>query len=137
MTNNFVEQLEESTKVLLQFEKRGGLLPVVVQEFHSGQILMLGYANQEAFDRTLESGLATFWSTSRKKLWTKGETSGNGMQMKNILIDCDQDAIVYQVELLGDGVCHTVNQNGEHRKACFYRSYDADNNTLKFLKGTK
>jgi len=129
MENSFKERLEEGKDLQLQFEKRGGLLPVAVQEYSTGQILMLGYANKEAFDKTIHSGKATFWSTSRTTLWTKGETSGNFLIMKNILIDCDQDAIIYQVELNGDGVCHTSGQNGEHRKACFYRSHNSEEKT--------
>ena len=126
-------EIEEGSKLQLQFKKRGGLLPVVVQEHESMQILMLGYVNEEAFEYTLKSGKATFWSTSRNKIWTKGETSGNTLMMKNILVDCDQDAIIYQVNLVGEGVCHTVNQEGKHRKACFYRNFDVNSNTLRFL----
>lgn len=137
MQSNFTEELEESIDLQLQFDKRGGLLPVIVQEYDSGQILMLGYANDQAFENTIQTGKATFWSTSRKKLWIKGEQSGNTLVLKNILVDCDQDAIIYQVELMGDGVCHTTDQHGKHRKACFYRSYDSTQNKLQFLKGMK
>lgn len=137
MQNNFKEELEESIHVQLQFDKRGGLLPVIVQEYDSGQILMLGYANRQAFENTIETGKATFWSTSRNKLWIKGEQSGNALLLKKILVDCDQDAIIYQIELIGDGVCHTIDENGKHRKACFYRSYDSKQNKLQFLKGMK
>jgi phosphoribosyl-AMP cyclohydrolase len=137
MQSNFKEELEESTDLQLQFDKRKGLLPVVVQEYSSGQILMLGYANQEAFENTVNTNKATFWSTSRKKLWIKGEQSGNALIIKKILVDCDQDAIIYQVELMKDGVCHTFDQLGKHRKACFYRSYDSEENNLQFLKGMK
>lgn len=112
----------EETKVLQpQFEKRGGLLPVVVQESSSKQILMLGYANQEAWEETLKTGLATFWSTSRNELWTKGKTSGDFLEIQDILLDCDQDAIIYQVRMAGKGACHTKNEQGEARKSCFYR----------------
>ncbi len=135
MQGNFKQELEENTNLQLQFDKRGGLLPVVVQEYSSGQILMLGSINEEAFNNTLKTGKASFWSTSRNKLWVKGEQSGNILVIKNILVDCDQDAVIYQVELVGDGVCHTFGQNGKHRKACFYRSYDSKQNKLQFLKG--
>ncbi len=134
MISELKQELEEGEKLLLQFEKRGGLLPVIVQEHSSGQVLMLGYANQEAFEKTLESGKATFWSTSRNKLWTKGETSGDYLEMIDILVDCDQDAIVYQVRLAGEGVCHTYDKAGKHRKACFYRSYESGKKRLQFLK---
>ena len=127
------EQLERGIELQLQFDKRGGLLPVVVQEFVSGQILMLGYTNQEAFNQTVSTRQATFWSTSRNKLWTKGETSGDYLKIMDILIDCDQDAIVYQVKLAGDGACHTIGKNGRHRKTCFYRAYDSNKNALQPL----
>ena len=126
-------ELEESLNMTPQFEKRGGILPVIVQEYSSGQILMLGYANKKAFELTLEKEKAPFWSTSRYTLWTKGETSGNYLTIKNIIIDCDQDAIIYQVELMGSGVCHTLNTKGEHRKACFYRRYDMEKRELEFI----
>ncbi len=113
--------LEEGIDIQIQFGKRGGLVPVVVQEVKSNQILMLGYANQEAFQQTLETGLATFYSTSRKEIWTKGKTSGDLLKIHKILTDCDQDALIYQVELLGHGACHTKNPDGETRKSCFYR----------------
>lgn len=135
MENSSKVALEEELVPQFQFEKRGGLLPVVAQEFDTGQILMLGYANKEAFEYTLKSNKATFWSTSRNELWTKGETSGNYMKIIKILVDCDQDAIIYQVKLMGGGVCHTFNQEGENRKACFYRSYDLEENKLQFIDG--
>lgn len=130
-------ELEEGLNLSLQFEKRGGLLPVAVQEYSTGQILMLASVNEEAFEKTVRSGKATFWSTSRNELWTKGETSGDYLDMVNILVDCDQDALVYQVILAGKGVCHTYDENKEHRKACFYREYDKEKNQLQFLKGMK
>jgi len=96
---------------------------------------MLASVNKEALSKTLQTKMATFWSTSRNKLWTKGETSGDFLKIDNILVDCDQDALVYQVTLLGDGVCHTFNTEGKHRKACFYRELDLDKNSLQFIKG--
>tara|TARA_B100001142_G_scaffold236481_1_gene234951 strand:+ start:432 stop:839 length:408 start_codon:yes stop_codon:yes gene_type:complete len=129
-----INQLEEGLEISPQFSKRGGLLPVVVQETSTGQILMLASVNEEAFQKTLETKLATFWSTSRNKLWTKGESSGDLLKVNNILIDCDQDAIVYQVTLLGNGVCHTFDSNGNHRKACFYRELNMEQNKLQFIK---
>ena len=127
-------QLEEGLTLDPQFAKRGGLLPVAVQETSTGQILMLASVNEEAFKKTLETKLATFWSTSRNKLWTKGETSGDLLKMDKILIDCDQDALVYQVTLLGQGVCHTYDNKGDHRKACFYRELNTDQTDLQFIK---
>jgi len=130
-------ELEEGFQFTPQFAKRGGLLPVAVQETSTGQLLMLASINEEALDQTIKTGLATFWSTSRNKLWVKGETSGDFLTIDHILVDCDQDAFVYQVTLQGAGVCHTFDQEGKHRKACFYRALDLEKNDLKFLKGMK
>lgn len=135
MTKVATIALEEGIQFDPQFEKRGGLLPVAVQETNSGQLLMLASINKEALQKTLKTELATFWSTSREQLWTKGETSGDVLQVDNILIDCDQDALVYQVTILGNGVCHTFNQFGKHRKACFYRELDLESNKLQFIDG--
>ena len=127
-------ELEEGLRLNLQFAKRDGLLPVAVQETTTGQLLMLASVNKEALSKTLKTKLATFWSTSRNKLWTKGETSGDMLRVDKILIDCDQDALVYQVTLLGNGVCHTYDTNGKHRKACFYRELNIEQNSLQFIK---
>ena len=133
MISEKIIELEESLALNPQFEKRGGLLPVAVQETSTGQLLMLGSVNKEALAKTLKTKKATFWSTSRNKLWTKGETSGDFLRIDKILIDCDQDALVYQVTLLGDGVCHTYNLQGKHRKACFYREINIEEEKLQFI----
>ena len=127
-------ELEEGLALDLQFEKRNGLLPVAVQETATGQLLMLASVNKEALSKTLKTKKATFWSTSRNELWTKGETSGDMLRVDKILVDCDQDALVYKVTLLGDGVCHTYDLEGRHRKACFYREFDLEKNSLQFIK---
>ena len=129
-----VKELEETTEIMPQFEKRGGVLPVAVQETSTSQILMLASVNKEAFEYTIQNKVAAFFSTSRNMLWIKGESSGNFLQLDEVLIDCDQDALVYKVTLKKGGVCHTFNENGENRKACFYRSLDNDLQTLKFLE---
>ena len=97
----------------LDFDKVGGLIPIVVQEFKSKDILMLAYANKEALEKTLATGYAHYWSRSRSKLWMKGETSGNVQKVKGIMVDCDYDAILYIVEQKGN-VCHTG------RETCFH-----------------
>ena len=127
--------LEEGLKLNPQFSKRNGLLPVAVQETETGQLLMLASVNKEALSKTLKTKLATFWSTSRNTLWTKGETSSDMLRVDKVLIDCDQDALVYQVTLLGNGVCHTYDSKGKHRKACFYRGLDPEQNNLQFIEG--
>ncbi len=114
------ENLEETLKLKINFDENG-LVPVVVQIMGSDQILMLAYANRKALSETLKSGYATFWSRSRQKLWTKGEESGNYLRIEEILVDCDQDALVYRVFMDGWGACHTKNQKGLPRKTCFYR----------------
>jgi phosphoribosyl-AMP cyclohydrolase len=99
----------------LDFSKLDGLLPAVIQDAASGRVLMVGFMNEEAFRRTVETGYATFWSRSRKKLWMKGEHSGHRLEVREISIDCDQDAVLVKVRALGPGVCH----NGY--ESCFYR----------------
>lgn len=130
-------ELEEGLRLNLQFAKRDGLLPVAVQETATGQLLMLASVNKEALSITLKTKMATFWSTSRNKLWTKGENSGDMLRVDNILIDCDQDALVYQVTLLGNGACHTYDLKGNHRKACFYRTLNLEHNNLQFIEDMK
>lgn len=127
-------QLEQGIEFNPQFKKRGGLLPVAVQETSTGQLLMMASLNEEALRQTVKTGYATFWSTSRNELWVKGESSGNRLSIDQILVDCDQDAFVYQVTLQGEGVCHTQDSQGNHRKACFYRFLNNNNNSLFFLK---
>ncbi len=110
-------------KVKIDFEKGGGLVPAIVQHFRTNRVLMLGYMNKAAFDKTIELGKATFFSRSRNRLWTKGETSGNYLNVKDILIDCDQDALLVKVEPTGP-VCHT----GE--EACFNEKKKENGNFL-------
>jgi len=99
------------------FKKRGGIIPAIVQDIETKLILMLAYVNEEAFLKTLRSGWATFYSTSRNQIWIKGETSGNGMHVYDVLYDCDGDAIIYLVRLRDGGcACHTGT------RSCFYRS---------------
>ena len=94
-----------------------GLVSVVVQDSGSGEVLMLAYANREAVEKTLETGLAHYYSTSRKKLWLKGESSGNTQKVGEVLVDCDGDALIYKVEQKG-GACH------KGYRTCFYRKFD-------------
>jgi phosphoribosyl-AMP cyclohydrolase len=100
----------------VDFAKMGGLVPAVIQDNATGRVLMLGFMNEEALRRTVETGFATFYSRSRNKLWLKGETSGHRLVVKDIATDCDLDALLVRVEPLGPGVCHDGYQS------CFYRS---------------
>ena len=91
----------------LDFDKLGGLLPAVVQDSADGEVLMVGFMNREALDRTLEEGYVTFFSRTRNQLWTKGETSGNRLEVISAATDCDRDTVLLQVRVLGEGVvCH-------------------------------
>ncbi len=99
----------------LDFSKADGLVTAVIQDHASGRVLMVGYMNEEAFRRTVESGFATFYSRSRQKLWLQGETSGHRLVVKSIATDCDCDAVLVEVEALGPGVCH------EGYQSCFFR----------------
>lgn len=92
----------------IDFDKMQGLVPAVVQDAASGELLMLGFLNRAALDATLQTGLVTFYSRTRQCLWTKGETSGNYLQVVNAWTDCDQDTVLFKVRVLGEGkVCHT------------------------------
>lgn len=99
----------------LDFEKADGLVTAVIQDHASGRVLMVGYMNEEAFRKTVETGFATFYSRSRRKLWLKGESSGHRLVVKEIATDCDRDAVLVKVEALGPGVCH------EGYESCFFR----------------
>src|SRR6516165_9735409 len=90
----------------LDFEKSDGLITAVIQDHASGRVLMVGYMNQEAFRKTVDTGFATFWSRSRRKLWLKGESSGHRLAVKEIFTDCDRDTVLLKVEAIGPGVCH-------------------------------
>ena len=92
----------------MDFSKLGGLVPAVIQDEQTNEVLMVGFMNQQALDRTIDSGFATFFSRTRNALWMKGETSGNRLQVSQILVDCDDDTVLLKVKRLGDGnVCHT------------------------------
>jgi phosphoribosyl-AMP cyclohydrolase len=92
-----------------------GLMPVIVQRKRNGKVLMLGYMNLEAYQETLRSGYVTFFSRSRQKLWTKGETSGHRLLVREIRLDCDRDALLIQADLTGPGCCHLGYES------CFFR----------------
>ena len=101
----------------MDFSKLDGLIPAVIQDAESLEVLMVGFMNEEALRLTKETGFATFFSRTRNKLWMKGETSGNRLQVVEMLTDCDDDTVLVKVKRLGDGnVCHT----GE--RTCFFRA---------------
>jgi len=100
---------------LIELKFADGLIPAIIQERSSGTVLMLGYMNSEAIEQTLSSGHVTFFSRSRQKLWTKGETSGHRLRVREVRVDCDQDALLIQADLDGPGCCHLG------YKSCFFR----------------
>jgi phosphoribosyl-AMP cyclohydrolase len=110
----------------LDFKKTGGLVPAVVQDYESGEVLMLAYINREAWEATLSTGKATYFSRSRKKLWIKGETSGNMQIVREIRIDCDDDTVLFKVEQIGGAACH------KGYKSCFYKK--VNDNTIEIIE---
>ena len=105
--------------ITLDFKKSGGLIPAIAQDNNSNEILMLAYMNEESWNKTLETGKATYWSRSRNELWVKGESSGNVQLVKEILVDCDADAVVLKIEQIGGAACHTG------YRSCFFRRITA------------
>jgi phosphoribosyl-ATP pyrophosphohydrolase/phosphoribosyl-AMP cyclohydrolase len=104
----------------MDYSKLNGLIPAVIQDAETSEVLMVGFMNDEALERTRNTGFATFFSRTRNKLWMKGETSGNRLAVTDILVDCDDDTVLVKVRRQGDGnVCHT----GE--RSCFFRKLDA------------
>ena len=100
----------------LDFSKSAdGLIPAVAQDYETGDVLMLAYINKEAWEKTLETGIATYWTRSRRKLWVKGESSGNIQKVKEILVDCDLDTVIFKIEQVGGAACH------EGYRSCFFR----------------
>ncbi|RPJ81462.1 MAG: phosphoribosyl-AMP cyclohydrolase [Deltaproteobacteria bacterium] len=104
--------------IKLDFSKLNGLLPAIVQDYETGEVLMLAFMNEEAWESTLSTGKATYYSRSRQKLWIKGETSGHIQMVREIRIDCDNDTVLLKVKQVGDAACHTGYQS------CFYRKIE-------------
>lgn len=101
--------------ISLNFQKCGGLVPTIVQDFETGEVLMLAFMNEEAWHETLRTGLATYWSRTRRELWVKGKTSGNVQHVKEVRIDCDDDTILLKVDQVGGAACHTG------YRSCFFK----------------
>lgn len=135
-------QLEEGSDLLLDFDKLEkvaqtgeSLLPVVVQDTDSKEVLIIAYANETALRYTLEYGVAAFWSTSRNKLWVKGETSGDTLEIVEVRVNCEQNSLLYIVRPLGEGACHTKGPDGKARGSCYYRR--AKDGKLEFVDERK
>ncbi len=99
----------------LDFDKSGGLIPAIAQDVTTGEVLMMAHVNREAWEATLATGIAHYWSRSRNALWKKGESSGNVQEVREIRVDCDADCILLKVHQVGDAACHTG------YRSCFYR----------------
>ena len=119
MSEKFEEKNDSVSVSDLNFEKSSGLLPVIAQDYGTGRVLLLAYANLEAVRKTQETGYAHYWSRSRNMIWKKGESSGNVQKINRILVDCDADALIYQVQQKGSA-CHTGAAN------CFFRELTKD-----------
>ena len=104
----------------LDFKKSGGLIPAIAQDWKTGEVLMLAYINEESWKETLRTGHGVYWSRSRSKLWHKGEESGNVQIVKEILVDCDADTVIFKVEQVGGAACH------EGYRTCFFRKVAGD-----------
>ncbi|HOP47911.1 MAG TPA: phosphoribosyl-AMP cyclohydrolase [Desulfobacteraceae bacterium] len=114
MKNNNQKNIE------LDFKKGNGLLPAIVQDYKSGNVLMLAYINEESWKKSIETGEAHYWSRSRKELWHKGGTSGHVQKIKEIFADCDNDTIVFKVDQAGGAACHLGYES------CFHKKVDRD-----------
>ena len=135
-------ELEEGLELSLDFQKllkiaESGLevIPVAVQDAQSGEVLVIAFANQEALDYTLQHKVAAFWSTSRNELWVKGATSGQKLSVREVRVNCEQNSLLYLVDLQDQGACHTKDSNGQYRKSCFYRAINKMN--LRFTYNIK
>lgn len=106
---------EDMEEFQIDFQRGNGLVPAIVQDWKTGEVLMVAYMNGESWAKTRETGKTCFWSRTRKKLWLKGETSGNVQIVKEVFLDCDNDALLLKVEQIGGAACHTG------YRSCFYR----------------
>ncbi len=125
---------EYTNELLLDFGEDGQkLVPVVTQDFNTKEVLILAFANKEAFEKTRKSGYATYWSRSRQELWKKGMTSGDMLKVEDILINCEQNSLVYMVTPMGKGACHAKKEDGNPYKSCYYRRINEDD-TLEIIE---
>jgi len=135
-------ELEEGLDLALDFTKlltiaQDGLevIPVAVQDAQSGEVLIVAFANRQALEYTLEHKVATFWSTSRNELWVKGKSSGQTLAVREVRVNCEQNSLLYLVDIKDQGACHTKGPDGRYRKSCYYRAIDKTN--LRFTYNIK
>lgn len=131
--------LEEGNELDLDFGKLKkaaqtdeDVLPVVAQDVDTGDVLIIGFANEQAVKHTLQEKKATFWSTSRDELWIKGATSGDALEVVEVRVNCEQNSLLYRVRLAGEGACHTKGSDGRSRLSCYYRRI-AEDGSLEFF----
>lgn len=120
--------IEPDFEIELDFDKTGGLIPAIVADYESGEVLMLAYMNRAAWKNTLSTGKATYYSRSRDQLWVKGETSGHTQQVREIRIDCDRDTILLKVDQAGGAACH------KGYKSCFFTKIENGSETITDMK---
>jgi phosphoribosyl-AMP cyclohydrolase len=128
-----VTELEEGTRLALDYRKLSAVaatgaqvVPVVLQDAGNGDVLFIGYANEEALKASLRERIAVLWSTSRNELWRKGATSGDVLELAEIRVNCEQNSLLYLVRRTTGGACHTVASSGSSRPGCYYRALTED-----------
>jgi len=125
---------EYTNELLLDFGKDGqGLIPVITQDYHTREVLILAFTNKGAFEESQWSGYATYFSRSRQEIWKKGDTSGDFLEIKEIRINCDQNSLLYLVVPVGKGACHAKRENGLPHTTCYYRRL-ISGNKLEFIE---
>ncbi len=139
------KEIEEGLNLQLDFTKlkkiancSEDVIPAIAQDAKTGEVLIVGYINALALETAIKEGMATFWSTSRNELWIKGKTSGDYLEIVDILVNCEQNSVVYKVNMKGKGSCHTKNKDGIVRAGCYYRRIkiaDGKAQGLEFLAG--
>jgi len=124
-------ELENGTVLSLDFKKLAkvaacgeDLIPAVAQDAETGELLIVGYANELALHTALKEGMATFWSSSRNELWIKGKTSGDYLEIVEVRVNCEQNSVLYLVKPKGQGACHVKDDFGNTRRGCYYRKLD-------------
>ena len=125
-----IEQVEEGVELAPKFDARG-LVPCVTTDATTGDVLMMGYMNDEALLQTIATGEAHYWSRSRQCIWHKGATSGDVLDLVEVAVNCEQNSLIYKVRKAGTGVCHTKDEAGQTRQTCYYRAVE-DAETLRF-----
>jgi phosphoribosyl-AMP cyclohydrolase len=121
--------LEEGSQLRLNFSRfrsqdGTGVMPVAVQDVDTGEVLLIGHVSQAALEQSLKTKTATFWSMSRNELWIKGATSGNTLELVEVLVNCEQNSLLYRVRLRKGGACHTKDSQGKFRLGCYYRKIE-------------